>query len=377
MDFIGNIKKIAEKALSQKDLLDTEEATKNALIMPFIQELGYNVFDPQEVRPEYTADIGTKKGEKVDYAIFRKDSPAILFECKALGVALDSSHRNQLFRYFSAIAKVRFGVLTNGLMYQFYTDLDHKNRMDEKPFLEFDLSNVQEPLVEELQKFTKAKFNADTIISRAEELKYTREIKQLLAEEYNSPTKEFVRFCMDRVDGGSKTKKRVEQFTGFAKRAFREFVYEHSAPADTAESNNEPVAPDPSTPPVSDEREWQPLSEFSPQLSDPKPTKILFPDNSQVPLKTSKAILVEVVRWLINKNKLNESHCPFKVGDSKRAKRYLISTAPTHSDGKPFSVREKIESLYIETHANHPNIVEYARRIIEHVGQDPAQFKVR
>ena len=377
MDFIGNIKKIAEKSLSQKDLLDTEEATKNALIMPFIQELGYNVFDPQEVRPEYTADIGTKKGEKVDYAIFREDSPAILFECKALGVALDSSHRNQLFRYFSAIAKVRFGVLTNGLMYQFYTDLDHKNRMDEKPFLEFDLSNVQEPLVEELQKFTKAKFNADTIISRAEELKYTREIKQLLAEEYNSPTKEFVRFCMDRVDGGSKTKKRVEQFTGFAKRAFREFVYEHSAPADTAESNNEPVAPDPSTPPVSDEREWQPLSEFSPQLSDPKPTKILFPDNSQVPLKTSKAILVEVVRWLINKNKLNESHCPFKVGDSKRAKRYLISTAPTHSDGKPFSVREKIESLYIETHANHPNIVEYARRIIEHVGQDPAQFKVR
>ncbi|MYC72093.1 MAG: restriction endonuclease [Gemmatimonadetes bacterium] len=379
MDFIGNIKELAEKALSQKDLLDTEEATKNALIMPFIQELGYNVFDPQEVRPEYTADIGTKKGEKVDYAIFRDDSPAILLECKALGVALDSSHRNQLFRYFSAIAKVRFGVLTNGLMYQFYTDLDHKNRMDEKPFLEFNLSNIQEPLVEELQKFTKANFNADTIISRAEDLKYTREIKHLLAEEYNAPTKEFVRFCMDRVEGGSKTKKRVEQFTGFAKRAFREFVYEHSAPADTAESNNELVASDSSTPPVSDKWEWQPLSEFSPQPSDPKPTKILFPDNSQVPLKTSKAILVEVVRWLINKNKLNVSHCPFKVGDSKRTKRYLISTDPKHSDGEPFTAPEKIEFLYTETHANSSMIIKYARRIIEHVGQDqnPAQFKVR
>ena len=375
MDFIGNIKKLAKKALSQKDLLDTEEATKNALIMPFIQELGYNVFDPQEVRPEYTADIGTKKGEKVDYAIFRDDSPAILFECKALGVALDSSHRGQLFRYFSAITKVRFGVLTNGLMYQFYTDLDHKNRMDEKPFLEFDLSNIQGPLVEELQKFTKANFNADTIISRAEELKYTREIKHLLAEEYNAPTKEFVRFCMGRVDGGSKTKKRVEQFTNFAKRAFREFVCEHSAPADTAESNNEPVAPDPSTPPVSDEREWQPLSEFSPQPSDPKPTKILFPDNSQVPLKMSKAILVEVVRWLKNNNILDAGHCPFSI--SARAKRYLISTDPIHSDGKPFSAPKKIESLYIETHANHSNIVGHTRSIIGHVGQDPAQFKVR
>ena len=378
MDFIGNIKKLAEKALSQKDLLYTEEATKIALIMPFIQELGYNVFDPQEVRPEYTAGIGTKKGEKVDYAIFRDDSPAILFECKALGVALDSSHRNQLFRYFSAIIKVRFGVLTNGLMYQFYTDLDHKNRMDEKPFLKFDLSNIQEPLVEELQKFTKANFNADTIISRAEDLKYTREIKHLLAEEYNAPTKEFVRFCMDRVDGGSKTKKRVEQFTGFAKRAFREFVYEHSALAETAESNNEPVAPDPSTPPVSDEREWLPLSEFYPQTSDPKPTKILFPDNSQVPLKTSNAILVEVVRWLKNNNILDaDHHCPFSV--SARAKRYLISTDPKHSDGKPFTAPKEIESLYIETHANSSMIIEYARRIIEHVGQgqDPAQFKVR
>ena len=379
MDFIGNIKKLAEKALSQKDLLDTEEATKIALIMPFIQELGYNVFDPQEVRPEYTADIGTKKGEKVDYAIFRDDSPAILFECKALGVALDSSHRNQLFRYFSAIAKVRFGVLTNGLMYQFYTDLDHKNRMDEKPFLEFDLSSIQGPLVEELQKFTKANFNADTIISRAEELKYTREIKHLLAEEYKAPTKEFVRFCMDRVDSGSKTKKRVEQFTSFAKRAFREFVYEHSAPADTAESNDEPVASDSSTPPVSDEREWQPLSEFSPQLSDPKPTKILFPDNSQVSIKTWKAILVEIARWLENKKLLDEDHCPISVSD--RSECYIISTAPKHSDSdnKPFTAKKKIgtQPLYIETNADRSNIVKYARRIIEHVGQDPAQFKVR
>ena len=215
----------------------------------------------------------------------------------------------------------------------------------------------------------------DTIISRAEELKYTREIKHLLYEEYNAPTEEFVRFCMGRVDGGSKTKKRVEQFTGFAKRAFLEFVYEHSAPANTAKSNNEPIAPDPSMPPVSDEREWKPLSEFSPQPSDPKPTKILFPDNSQVPLKTLNAILVEVVRWLKNNNILDKSHCPFSV--SARAKRYLISTDPTHSDGKSFLAPEKIGPLYIETHASGSAIVDYARRIIGHVGQDPAQFKVR
>ncbi len=376
MDFIGNIKKLAEKARSQKDLLDTEEATKNALIMPFIQELGYNVFDPQEVRPEYTADIGTKKGEKVDYAIFIDDSPAILFECKALGVALDSSHGGQLFRYFSAIVKVRFGVLTNGLMYQFYTDIDHKNRMDEKPFLEFDLSNMQGPLVEELQKFTKANFNADAIISRAEELKYTREIKHFLAKEYNAPTKEFVSFLINRVDGGAKTKKRVEQFTGFAKQAFREFVCEHSALAGTAESNNEPAASDSSTPPVAGEWEWQPLSEFSPQSSDSKPTSILLPDNSQVSIKTWRAILIEVARWLLDKKLLGEDHCPVPVSD--HAKTYIVSTDPKHPN-RPFKAKEEIgpRPFYIETNANRSDIVKYARRIIEYVGQDPAQFKVR
>ena len=85
------------------------------------------------------------------------------------------------------------------------------------------------------------------------------------------------------------------------------------------------------------------------------------------------------MRWLINKNKLNESHCPFKVGDSKRTKRYLISTDPKHSDGEPFTAPEEIEFLYIETHANSSMIIKYARRIIEHVGQDqnPAQFKIR
>ena len=104
----------------------------------------------------------------------------------------------------------------------------------------------------------------------------------------------------------------------------------------------------------------------------------MFPDNSQVPLKTSKAILVEVVRWLKNNNILVDAdHCPFSV--SARAKRYLISTDPKHSDGKPFTAPEEIGSLYIETHANSSMIIKYARRIIEHVGQDqnPAQFKVR
>lgn len=224
MDFIDEIRELAERALDLKEVLETEEATKNALIMPFIRLLGYDVFDPHEVVPEYTADVGTKRGEKVDYAIFKNDSPAILFECKAAGVDLDKEHASQLFRYFSAIQEVRFGVLTNGIAYRFFSDIEAANRMDDKPFLELNLLDIRESLVEQLKKFTKANFDVDSILSTASELKYMREIKHILAMEYESPTEDFVRFCITNVYFRSKTQTVIEQFAPVAKRAFHQFV---------------------------------------------------------------------------------------------------------------------------------------------------------
>ena len=227
MDFIDQIRELAERALDLKEVLATEEATKNGLIMPFIRLLGYDVFDPREVVPEYTADVGTKKGEKVDYAIFKDGSPAILFECKAAGVDLDSSHANQLYRYFSAVQAARFGVLTNGISYCFFSDIEAENRMDDKPFLELNLLDIRESLVNELKKFAKESFDVDNILSTASELKYTREIKHILAEEYEHPTEDFVRFCIANVYSPPKTQTVIEQFAPIAKRAFHQFVNDH------------------------------------------------------------------------------------------------------------------------------------------------------
>ena len=227
MDFIDEIRKLSEKALDQQEGLKTEEATKNALVMPFISLLGYDVFDPREVVPEYTADVGIKKGEKVDYAIFKDGSPAILFECKAAGVALDGSHANQLHRYFSAVQAARFGVLTNGIAYRFFSDIEDANRMDAKPFLELNLLDIRESLVDELKKFAKESFDVDNMLSTARELKYTREIKHILAAQYELPTKDFVRFCIEEVYFGSKTQTVLEQFVPITKRAFEQFVKDH------------------------------------------------------------------------------------------------------------------------------------------------------
>ena len=158
MDFIDQLRVLGSRISSTMTMIQTEEATKNAMIMPFIQALGYNVFDPLEVTPELVADVGTKKGEKVDYAILRDGKPIMLFECKKCGGDLNINHAGQLFRYFH-VTEARFGVLTNGLIYRFFTDLELPNKMDEKPFFEFNILDIKERDVEELKKFSKVAFD--------------------------------------------------------------------------------------------------------------------------------------------------------------------------------------------------------------------------
>ena len=387
MAFIDDIRELAEKARKYKEaeVLGTEAATKTFLIRPFIELLGYDFSDPFEVMPEFTADRGTKKGEKVDYAILKDGSPTILFECKAAGVDLDK-HTNQLSRYFG-VTDVRFGVLTNGIAYRFFSDLEKPNVMDEKPFLELNLLDIQDPLVDELKtlvdglkKFNKESFDVDNIVSTARKLKYTLEIKRILTAEYESPMEGFVGFWIDAVKAGSKTQARIDEFTPITKDAFQQFVDAQIRERQAHGDKNEVALTSATDSGQSDstqvdDKGWQPLSELNPQEGDSKPTEILFPDGKIVSIETWKAIMVEIVRWLINNNKLNESHCAPGIGRTKKS--YLVATSPKHPTGENFRVPEKIGSFYIQTHGSGKVIVQNIKYIIEYVGQDPAQFKVR
>ncbi|PXF57971.1 MAG: restriction endonuclease [Candidatus Methanogaster sp.] len=225
MDFIDQLNGLSSQISKQLDHIETEEATKNALIMPFINILGYNVFNPAEVVPEFTCDVGTKKGEKVDYAIMKDENPIILFECKSANSDLEKEHASQLYRYFS-VTEVQVGVLTNGIVYKFYSDLEESNKMDAKPFLELDMLDIKEPLLEELKRFRKESFVIEEILSSASELKYTKEMKKILGEELNSPSEEFVRFFTKQVYSGKMTKRVKEDFKDITHRAFKQFVNE-------------------------------------------------------------------------------------------------------------------------------------------------------
>ena len=222
MDIKDQIKQLADRVNNLKTQIQTEEATKNAFIMPFIQILGYDVFNPLEVVPEYITDIGTKKGEKIDYAIFRDGSPTIIIECKNWSENLNL-HDGQLLRYFH-VSKANFGILTNGVVYRFYTDLVEPNKMDEKPFLEFNITEIKDNQIEELKKFHKAVFDAKNITTTASELKYTNELKALIHSEMNNPSPEFVAHFAKQVYPNRLSAKILEQFTVLTKRSTQQYI---------------------------------------------------------------------------------------------------------------------------------------------------------
>lgn len=142
MDLATRLSELQKRALEHREVLLTEEAAKTALVMPFLQALGYDVFNPSEVVPEFTADVGTKKGEKVDYAICAGNKVTILVECKPSSAELDINHAGQLFRYFS-VTNTRLAILTNGVVYKFFSDIERPNRMDDKPFFVFSVDAIK------------------------------------------------------------------------------------------------------------------------------------------------------------------------------------------------------------------------------------------
>jgi predicted type IV restriction endonuclease len=224
MDLAERLQALALKISKQRDMIQTEEATKNAFVLPFISSLGYDVFDPSEVVPEFTADFGTKKGEKVDFAIKRDNTIIMLIECKQCGASLQlNGHASQLYRYFS-VTTARVAILTNGIQYRFFTDLEEPNKMDSKPFMEVDILELQDQLVQELRRLTKQHFNLDEVIANAGDLRFTRDIMRVLNEQLQSPSEDLVRFFASQVYTGKLTQAVRDKFTIMTKRALNQFI---------------------------------------------------------------------------------------------------------------------------------------------------------
>lgn len=220
------IRILSEKILKLKETINTEEATKTSFILPLFQILGYDIFNPQELAAEVISDIGSKKGEKVDYVLFKDKSPIIVVECKKWSEDLNS-HINQLIRYYHT-SKVKFGLLTNGIEYRFFTDLEQSNIMDQEPFFKFNILDFTENDLDTLILFSKNSFTEKNIISTAENLKYLSKIKNVILNELQNPSKEFSDLLIRKIYGGRITTKVFESYSSLINKALEELFPKES-----------------------------------------------------------------------------------------------------------------------------------------------------
>lgn len=224
LDLKLKLEQLHQRVDSLKDQIGTEEATKNAFVMPFIQILGYDIFNPTEVIPEFICDIGTKKGEKVDYVIKRDNEPILIIECKHWKQDA-SAHNSQLHRYFH-VSKARFGVLTNGHIYNFYADLEKPNIMDEKPFFTLDLSNLKDSSLKILENFTKNGYSLENILDSAEAMKYIKAIRAEFEKELQDPSDEMIKMLVSRFFDKPLIASRLATFREYTKKALSNSINE-------------------------------------------------------------------------------------------------------------------------------------------------------
>lgn len=197
MDFFTQIQEHANRIKEVAHLCTTEETTKQALILPMLHLLGFSPFDPKQVRAEYKADfLGAKASEKVDYALFGEndETPMMFLEAKGYNINI-RNHIGQLARYFNSTPDVSVGIITNGRLWLFFTDLNHRNIMDNDPFLEIDLTKpLNEIDIEQLQKFHRAEFDPDGLRNLAVNNSYILSIKDAIKSSFLELDTELIRF---------------------------------------------------------------------------------------------------------------------------------------------------------------------------------------
>ena len=336
MDLKLKLEQLHQRVVGLKDQINTEEATKNAFVMPFIQILGYDIFNPTEVIPEHICDIGTKKGEKVDYVIRKNNEPILIFECKHWKESADA-HNSQLHRYYH-VSKARFGVLTNGTVYNFYADLEKPNIMDEKPFLTIDIEDLKDNAIKVLESFTKNEYSLENILDSAEGLKYIKAIRKEIEKEIENPSDELVKLLVNRFFDKPLIASRMATFKEYAKKALTLSINESiSDRLKSALNINEKAQPE-------NDVKAQPITENS-------DSKIITTDEELEAFQIVKAILREKIGAERIAPRDTQSYFGILLDDNNRKPlcRLHFNTAnkyfETFANGKDAGEKKQLYSL--------------------------------
>lgn len=337
MDLKLKLEQLHQRVVGLKDQINTEEATKNAFVMPFIQILGYDIFNPTEVIPEHICDIGTKKGEKVDYVIRKNNEPILIFECKHWKENADA-HNSQLHRYYH-VSKARFGVLTNGTVYNFYADLEKPNIMDEKPFLTIDIEDLKDNAIKILESFTKTEYNLETILDSAEGLKYIKAIRKEFEKEVDNPSDELVKLLVNRFFDKPLTANRMVAFKEYSRKALAISINESISDRLKSALN------------ISEKIEGKDNSKTNPIIDNNETSKIITTDEELEAFQIVKAILREKISSDRIAPRDTQSYFGVLLDDNNRKPicRFHFNTAnkylETFANGKDAGEKIQLNSL--------------------------------
>lgn len=279
--FVERIKKHAAHVANVGTHCATEETTKQALILPLLDILGFSPFDPTRVKAEYGADFpGVKANERVDYALFCHGVPVMFIEAKAYGEKL-GNHAPQLSRYFNATPEVAVAAITNGCEWRFFTDLNNKNVMDVSPFLAVNFADLDDSQVSNLSRFRHDEFQPDALRTLAEESVYLAAFKDVVRKSVLECDQDFVRYVVGRsVVQRTLTAKFVEAITPIVKQAVA-----HSMSEMVVNSLSAPL-PAPAAMPVP--------ADAVPEVADPYADAI-DPNNPKIITTYTERRLLEVV----------------------------------------------------------------------------------
>ena len=191
------VKRVKER---YNDCRGGEQATKAALIAPLFAILGYDLADPRECKPEYRTDFG--KGEKaafpVDWAFLIDGAFAFFVEAKAAGAKI-TKYAEQLGMYFAKEPTVKLGILTNGVQWKFFTDLDHEHIMDKELFLTWNVLEDELIPLDLLTLLQKSQFKQQLIRTFAEGIRRRSLLVDGLTRLLEGPSPEFVKLAVQNI----------------------------------------------------------------------------------------------------------------------------------------------------------------------------------
>lgn len=254
MNLAEKLQELAAETPRKLDHAKKEATTRSYLVDPFIEALGFSVNDPEDVEQEFTADIG-KQGERVDYAIKLNRNPIIFIEVKPANTTLSNYHASQLRRYYGTKTNVRLSILTNGVEYRFFADLEKPNVMDDEPYMIIDIRLLHDWQIDELRGYTKSELNIDHVLSSASTLKYQRGFISAVEETFDPLSSEVIDLLIRKVYSGNLTKTMLDKLTPLAEQAWQEFLRKQGRASQSIaqETENAPDVPGAKIPDVSDE----------------------------------------------------------------------------------------------------------------------------